>query len=287
MKVLVLGASGFVGKHLVAALTARGDDVRSASLREPERAAAMADGCDVVVNLSGAPVAQKWTAEHKRAILESRTEAPRRFLIALGGIEHRPKAYVSASAVGYYGASQTETFTEKSPPGTDFLADVCVRWEAEAKRAADLDMRVSIVRTGIALGRDGGALAKMLPPFRLGLGGIIGDGKQWMSWIHIDDLVGIYLLAIDGAPGVLNATAPKPVTNAEFTKTLGTVLHRPTLLPTPTFALRAMLGEGIEAVTRGQRVVPTRTQALGYTFKFIDLSGALDRILVVTSQPRA
>ena len=279
MRVLVLGANGFVGKHLVAALTARGDEVRSASLREPERAAAMADGCDVVVNLSGAPVAQKWTAEHKRAILESRTEAPRRFLIALGGIEHRPKAYVSASAVGYYGASQTETFTEESRPGTDFLADVCVRWEAEAKRAADLDMRVSIVRTGIALGSDGGALAKMLPPFRFGLGGIIGDGKQWMSWIHIDDLIGTYLLAIDDAQGTLNATAPNPVTNAEFTKTLGSVLHRPTVLPTPMFALRAMLGEGTEAVTQGQRAVPTRTQALGYTFKFIDLKGALRQVL--------
>ncbi|HVS45410.1 MAG TPA: TIGR01777 family oxidoreductase [Verrucomicrobiae bacterium] len=279
MRVLVLGASGFVGKHLLAALSARGDDVRAASLRQPESAAQMAGGCDAIVNLAGSNVAQKWTDQRKREILESRTEAPRRFLIALGGVEHRPSVYVSASAVGYYGTSETETFTEQSGPGAGFLAGVCVRWEAEAGRVADMGMRVAIVRTGIALGSDGGALAKLLPPFRLGVGGIVGSGKQWMSWIHIDDLVAIYLLAIDKVEGVVNASAPKPVTNAEFTKTLGSVLHRPTLLPVPMFALRALLGEGIVTVTQGQRALPSRTQSLGYTFKYSDLKPALENIL--------
>ncbi|HEY5257442.1 MAG TPA: TIGR01777 family oxidoreductase [Candidatus Baltobacteraceae bacterium] len=279
MRVLVVGASGFIGKHLVAALSARGDDVGTASLRDPEAAARMADGYDAIVNLAGSNVAQKWTKESKREMLESRTEAPRRFIIALGGLQHHPRAYVSASAVGYYGMSESATFVESSPPGDDFLADICVRWEAEARRAQDLGLRVAIVRTGIALGRDGGALAKIVPPFSAGLGGKIGTGKQWFSWVHVDDVVGIYLLALDGADGTLNASAPHPVTNAEFTKALGSLLHRPTLLPTPTFALRAMLGEGIVAVTQGQRVLPKRTQALGYAFKYPKLEGALQEIL--------
>ena len=279
MRVLVLGASGFVGGHLVATLAARGDEVRTASLRHPEAAAQRADGCDAVVNLSGAPVAAKWTQAYKDEIEESRTEAPRRFLIALGGIAHRPKKYVSASAVGYYGTSPTLTFTEQSIPGDDFLGDVCQRWEAQAHRAADFEMEVAIVRTGVALGTDGGALAKLLPPFRLGLGGIIAPGTQWISWIHIDDLIDIYLLAIDTLRCTVNATAPTPVTNAELTKALGAVLHRPTFLPTPTSVLRAMLGEGVIALTQGQRVIPAALLAQGYAFKYPTLRPALEQLL--------
>ena len=279
MKVAVLGASGFVGGHLTKALADRGDDVRAISLHDPETAAVAASGCDVVVNLAGAPVAQKWNDDVKREILESRTLLPQRFLDALAKQPEIPKAYVSASATGYYGYSKDATFTESDGPGTDFLADVCARWEATARNAHDLGMRVACVRSGIALGRDGGALAKMLPPFKMGAGGIIGNGKQWFSWIHIDDLVGIYLLAIDGAEGVLNGTAPNPVTNAAFTKALGEAIHRPSFLPVPTFALRAMLGEGADALLNGQRVIPKRTQELGYAFAYPAIEPALAQVL--------
>jgi uncharacterized protein (TIGR01777 family) len=183
--------------------------------------------------------------------------------------------YVSASAIGYYGTSATATFTETSPPGDDFLARVCVGWETEARRAESLGMRVALIRTGLVLGTDGGALAKLLPIFKLGLGGPIGSGTQWYSWIHIDDLVGIYLLALDGASGPLNGTAPAPVTNRAFTDALGAALHRPAFLPVPAFAISAILGEGAVVVVEGQRVLPEATHERGYTFVYPTLAGAL------------
>ncbi|MGA8575981.1 MAG: TIGR01777 family oxidoreductase [Candidatus Cybelea sp.] len=279
MRILLLGASGFVGKHLVPALQARGDEVLSASLRDPDAAATSAARCDAAVNLAGEPLSQRWTASVKRRIEESRVDAPRRFLEALSKIDRRCAVYVSASAVGYYGTSETDAFVETSPPGDDFVASVCTGWEREARRAAELGMRVAIVRTGIALGTDGGALAKILPPFRAGMGGVVGNGRQWLSWIHIEDLVGIYLMALDGIDGPVNATAPVPVTNADFTRELGDALHRPARLGVPTFALRAMLGEGAEIVLRGQRALPQRTQQLGYRFEFERLTDALANLL--------
>ncbi|HEY1428783.1 MAG TPA: NAD-dependent epimerase/dehydratase family protein, partial [Candidatus Tumulicola sp.] len=183
MKIGVLGASGFVGKHLCAALAERGDVVVTASLRDPSAAAQTLAGCDVVVNLSGESVAQRWTPEAKHAISYSRIELPAQFLTALSKQSVKPSAYVSASAIGYYGASETATFTENSPPGDDFLAQVCVGWEREAFRARDFGMRAVVVRTGVVLGKDGGALATMLPPFKMGAGGVVGSGKQWFSWI--------------------------------------------------------------------------------------------------------
>src|SRR5579871_917451 len=221
VQILMLGASGFVGRHLSHRLKQRGDTVVEASLRDPEAAASVASGCDAIVNLAGEPIAQHWNDDVKRRIEQSRVDAPRRFLDALAQRERRCRAYVSASAVGYYGTSETETFVEESSAGEDFLARVCVGWEREACRASDLGMRVAIVRTGVALGADGGALQKMLPPFYLGLGGVIGSGRQWISWVHVADLVGIYLTALDGAEGPLNACAPNPVTNAQFTHALG------------------------------------------------------------------
>jgi uncharacterized protein len=192
----------------------------------------------------------------------------------------KPSAYISASAIGYYGTSETETFTEESPPGDDFLASVCVAWEREAFRARDFGLRVAVLRTGVVLGNDGGALATMLPPFKLGAGGVVGSGKQWMSWIHVDDIVGIYLAAIDRGDGAYNATSPNPVTNAEFTKALGKALHRPTFLPVPEFALKGMLGEGASVVTTGQRVIPERTLGeLRYEFRFPQLAEALQNLL--------
>jgi uncharacterized protein (TIGR01777 family) len=280
MKVGVLGASGFVGKHLCPALAARGDDVVTASLRDPGAAAQTLSTCDVVVNLSGESVAQRWTPEAKHAISYSRIELPAQFLSVLKSQALKPAAYVSASAIGYYGASETATFTEDSPPGDDFLASVCVGWEREASRARDFGMRVAIVRTGVALGTDGGALATMLPPFKMGAGGVVGSGKQWISWIHIADLAGIYLAAIDRGASVYNATAPNPATNAEFTKTFGKTLHRPTFLPVPEFAIKGMLGEGASVVTTGQRVIPQRTLSeLQYEFRFPQLAETLENLL--------
>ena len=279
MRVTILGASGFLGRRLAAALRGRGDAVVTASLRDPAAAAAAARGSDVVVNLAGASVSARWTEKQKAAIERSRTALPHAFLDALRTAENRPRAYVSASAIGYYGTSRTATFTESSPPGDDFLARVCVKWEAEARRAAELGMRVALVRTGIVLGTDGGALAKLLPIFRLGLGGVVASGAQWYSWIHVDDQIGIYLHAIDGADGVLNATAPHPVQNREFTRALGRAVHRPTLFPVPGFAPSLLLGEGGTILTEGQRVVPERTLATGYAFRHPQLDEALRSLL--------
>jgi len=280
VKIGVLGSTGFVGKHLCAALAARGDEIVPASLRDPKAAAQALAGCDIVVNLSGEPVAQRWTPEARHAISYSRIELPGQFLDALGAQAARPSAYVSASAIGYYGASETATFTETSPPGEDFLATVCVGWERQTFRARDFGMRAVALRTGVALGIEGGALATMLPPFRLGAGGPVGSGKQWVSWIHIADVVGIYLAAIERGDGVYNATAPNPVTNADLTKGLAKVLKRPAFLPVPEFMLKAMLGDGSSIVTTGQKVIPQRTvDELHYQFRFPELAPALQNLL--------
>ncbi len=279
MRIGIIGASGFIGRHLSATLRARGDDVIAASARDPRAAASTVAGCDVLVNLAGEPIAQRWSPAVKERLRASRVDATRAILDALGELERRPTAYVAASAVGYYGHSETATFDETSAAGTDFLGSLCAQWEAAARRARELGMRVAIVRTGIVLGTDGGALQQMLTPFRLGAGGVIGSGRQWMSWIHLDDLVRVYLAAIDGAEGVMNATAPIPVTNAEFTRTLGAVLHRWTIFPVPVFALRLLFGEGADILICGQRVLPKRTQELGFRFRFEGLEDALRELL--------
>ena len=244
-------------------------------MRDPARAAAACAGSTTVVNLSGAPVSERWTPQAKIEIERSRVDLPRAFLAELARLDAKPARYVSASAIGFYGTSRTATFTETSPPGSDFLAEVCVRWEAEAQRARDLGMKVAIVRTGLVLGADGGALAKLLPIFKLGLGGVVASGEQWYSWIHIDDQVGIYLRAIDGYDGVLNATAPNPVKNRDFTAALGQALHRPAILPTPGFAISLARGEGAVVVTEGQRVLPEATLACGYRFTYPEIGAAL------------
>jgi uncharacterized protein (TIGR01777 family) len=280
MRVTILGATGFIGPHLADALRARGDEVVPASLRDPAGAAAASRNSDVVVNLAGAPVAVRWTAAAKEAMWSSRVDAARAFLAGLDGLDERPSAYVSASAIGYYGASRIATFTETSPPGDDFLARLCVAWEATADTAfSTLGMRVTKVRTGLVLGTDGGVLGKLLPIFRLGLGGVIAGGRQWNSWIHLEDQIGIYLLAIDGAAGVLNATAPNPVTNREFTHALASAVGRPALFPVPGFAARLLFGEGAYVITQGQRVLPDATRSAGYTFRHPTLDEALRSLL--------
>jgi uncharacterized protein (TIGR01777 family) len=279
MRVTILGESGFIGRHVTAALRARGDDVVAASLRDPAAAAAACAGSTAIVNLAGAPVSERWTAAHKREIERSRVDLPRAFLAALERLDQRPAQYVGASAVGYYGTSTSATFTESSPPGQGFLARVCVGWEAEAQRARTLGLRVAIVRTGLVLGADGGALAKLLPLFKLGLGGIVATGEQWYSWIHIDDVVGIYLRALGGFDGALNATAPTPVRNKAFTAALASALHRPAFLPAPGFAISLVLGEAAIIVTEGQRVLPEATLASGYVFKYPEIGAALGAIV--------
>jgi uncharacterized protein (TIGR01777 family) len=233
------------------------------------------EGAEAIVQLAGAAVITRWTGRAKHEIRHSRVDATRALVERLAQLRTRPAVYVSASAVGYYGASETATFTESSPPGNDFLAEVCVDWEREASRAGELGMRVACIRTGIVLGPDGGALARLLPIFKAGLGGIVGNGRQWSSWIHIDDVVGIYLLAIDRAEGALNATAPDPVRNVDFTWALASALHRPAFLPVPAFALHAIFGEGASILTTGQRVLPERTLSLGYAFAFPQIAPAL------------
>jgi uncharacterized protein (TIGR01777 family) len=275
VRVTIIGASGFIGRHLSAALRGRGDEVVEASLRNVDAAAQACEGSDAIVQLAGAPVTTRWTARAKDEIRRSRVDATRALADRLAQLRARPTVYVSASAVGYYGASETVTFTESSPPGSDFLAEVCAGWEREASRAGELGMRVARIRTGIVLGPDGGALARLLPIFKAGLGGIIGSGRQWNSWIHIHDVVGIYLLAIDRAEDALNATAPEPVRNVDFTSALASALHRPAFLPVPEFALRLIFGEGASILTTGQRVLPERTMSLGYTFAFPQIGPAL------------
>jgi len=279
MKITVLGASGFIGRHLCAALRSRGDVIGTASLRDPRAAAQAGAGADVVVNLAGEPVAQRWSPRVKKLIRASRVDAPRALLREIAALDERPKAYVSASAIGYYGTSETATFDESSSPGEGFLAEVCVAWEAEADRAAELGMRVAKVRTGLVLGIDGGALPKLLPIFKVGGGGIVASGKQWYSWIHIADQIGIYLHAIDGATGVLDATAPHPVRNADFTAAFAKALHRPAIVPIPAFAMALVFGEGALVVTQGQCVLPARTQATGYRFTYETIDSAFSALL--------
>ncbi|HEX4804467.1 MAG TPA: TIGR01777 family oxidoreductase [Conexibacter sp.] len=299
MRVTLTGATGLIGARLVATLARRGDEVtvlsrdpararerlgsgihaeRWDALHEPAPASALA-GRDAVVHLAGEPVAQRWSAAAKERIRTSRESGTANLVAGLRGAEPRPAALVSASAVGYYGPRGDEEVAESEPPGDDFLAQVCVAWERAALAAAELGMRVAIVRTGIVLDAHGGALAKMLPPFRAGAGGPVAGGRQWMPWIHVDDLVGLYVAALDGADdgwsGPLNGSAPQPVTNRDFSKALGRALHRPALAPVPGLALRALYGEMAEIVTTGQRAVPARPLALGYRFRHAELDEAL------------
>jgi uncharacterized protein (TIGR01777 family) len=280
MRVGLVGGSGFIGRHLHAALTAHGDDVIITSLRTPSAAAQVVASCDAVINLAGESIFQRWSTAAKRRIYSSRVDGTRALIDALASQTKRPSIYIGASAAGYYPPSETASYTEASPHGKDFLGELCAAWEREAQRAAQLGMRVAIVRTGVALGTDGGALTTMLQPFRLGLGGVLGSGRQWISWIHVDDVIGIYRMALDGVSGTLNATAPHPVTNAELTRSLATVLHRPAFFRVPAIALRAALGEGATILLSGQRVLPERTLESGYIFRFTALDDALRNLLL-------
>jgi uncharacterized protein len=291
VRVTITGASGLIGRPLVEALRARGDEVTVLS-RDPERGVtwdplsepapveALA-GRDAVIHLAGENVAQRWTEKAKRSIRESRVIGTEALLDGLRAADPRPGVLICASAVGYYGDRGSEVLDETAAPGTDWLAGVCVDWEAAAAEAGRLGLRVCSLRTGVVLSRHGGALAKLLPPFRAGLGGPVAGGDQYMPWIHIDDVVGLYLAAVDGAPwsGPVNATGPAPATNREFSKALGRAVHRPAVAPVPRLAVRVLFGEMAEIVTGGQRAVPRRAAELGYEFLHPELDPALADVL--------
>jgi uncharacterized protein (TIGR01777 family) len=298
LKVAVTGATGTIGRALVAALLDRGDqvsvlarnpdraheklgaDVDVHAWAEPESQPAPADalaGADAVVHLAGEPVDQRWSDESKKRIRESRELGTRNLVAGMAGAGPRLRVLVSASASGYYGPRGDEKVTEEAAAGDDFLADVVVRWEREAKAAEEHGVRVAMLRTGIVLSAEGGALGRMLTPFKLGVGGPIAGGKQYMPWVHEADVVGAYLFALDHeeASGPINLSAPEPVTNKEFSKALGKALHRPAFAPVPALAIKTLYGEMATIVVTGVRMVPARLEQLGYEFEHPELDEAL------------
>jgi uncharacterized protein (TIGR01777 family) len=297
MKITLTGGSGFIGRRLIKTLTAGGHTVhilsRHAGTNLPpgvklsvwdalkgEPPAAALDGADAMINLAGEPVAQRWSAAAKQKIRDSRIGGTQRLVQALSTISQRPPVLVSASAIGIYGARGDELLTETSPPGEGFLAQVCREWEKEADMAESLGMRVAKIRIGIVLDKNGGALAKMLPAFRNFAGGRMASGKQWMSWIHLQDLAGLFKYAVENpVRGVLNGTAPNPVINAEFTRKLAAALGRPAMLPVPAIALKAIFGEMSEMLVTGQRVLPKAAQSAGFQFQYPELEPALANLL--------
>ena len=298
MRIVLAGATGFLGgllrqrlgtTHELVLLTRRprGTSGVTEVAWHPDGTAGpwahAIDGADAVVNLAGEPlVGQRWSPSRKAALLASRIEPTRSLVAAIDQASARPRVLISASAVGYYGPHGDEVLTEDTPAGRDFLASVCVEWENAALAAETLGTRVVTIRTGLVLSEKGGALKPMLLPFRLGLGGPIGSGAQYWPWIHADDWSAIVAFLLDQptVSGAVNLTAPTPVTNASFAKTLGGVLGRPAILPAPRFALRALLGEVADALLlSGQRAEPRRAIALGYRFAYEDLETALRQIL--------
>lgn len=297
MNFLITGATGFIGRKLVNFLLARGDSVnylartRSATLDSrcafycwPEGGPPPLNSVPrphAIIHLAGETIAQRWTARAKSEIRRSRIERTRALVDAVRDLKHKPEVLVSAAAIGYYGDRGEEVLTEESAPGKGFLPDLCIEWEREAKRAAEFGLRVVSVRIGVVLGKEGGALPKMLRPFRLGLGGRVASGRQWMSWIDADDLVRILVFAAEtpSISGPLNGTSPQPVRNAEFTGELARALRRPARMAVPAFALKLSLGEMSEVLLASERVIPEAAQKAGFSFEFSDLRAALRHAL--------
>jgi len=301
MKILVTGSSGLVGTALVSTL-ARGGHTLCRLVR-PQMAgdqgakegfavvwhpatgelAGASVGADAVVNLAGASIAdRRWTTQRKALLRSSRIDTTRALVGALARMNARPGVLVSASAIGYYGDRGSETLTEESKPGVDFLAGLALEWEAEALKAESLGIRVVLARFGIILAREGGALPKMMLPFRFGAGGKLGSGQQWTSWVTLEDVVGILRFAIENTPvkGAINIVSPQPLRNAEFTAALAKAMHRPALFPAPAFALRLALGEMADALLlSSQRVAPQVLEKNGYRFLHSDLSAALKNLV--------
>jgi uncharacterized protein (TIGR01777 family) len=294
MKVAVSGASGLLGTALVPVLRQAGHDVVTLVRREPAGPAeirwdpaageldpAALTGSDAIVNLSGATIGRRWNDQRKHEILTSRVGTTDLLARTAAGLDPRPSVFVSAGPTGIYGDRGDEVLTEESELGTGFLADVGRAWEAAAQPARDAGIRVVSLRQGIVLSKEGGALERLLLPFKLGLGGRVGSGKQWWSWIGLDDVVGAYRFALESTlAGPVNVVSPNPATNTQLVKALGRVLHRPTVLPLPAFAVRTTFGEmGQELLLDGQRVLPARLLDAGFTFEYADLDAAFERAL--------
>lgn len=288
-RVLVTGGTGFVGSRLVNELVAHGDNV-SIVTRHPDQHRTARSGVDCVgwlpdlarygaiVHLAGESLfGERWNEAKKAAIRSSRVDRTRELVDAIGRSAVRPRVLVSASAIGFYGDRGDELLTEASPTGPGHLSELAVAWEREALRAESFGVRTVVLRIGVVLGRDGGALKELVPIFKLGIGGPVGNGKQWFSWVHVRDVVGLILFALDrdGARGPLNSVAPGALTNKDFSRALGRALHRPALLPVPLFALRLRLGELALVIVESQRVAPERARALGFQFQFPEIDGAL------------
>lgn len=305
MKIAIAGATGFVGSRLVERLQAERHQVlvltRNPSAAQkvfptsafpnleiiaytPTESGSWQEaiaGCEGVVNLAGEPIAEgRWTAQRKQEILSSRQLGTQKIVEAIAKAHPKPSVLVNASAIGYYGTSETATFDETSPPGNDFLAQVCQAWEAEANKVKDAGVRLVILRLGIVLGQ-GGAIARMIAPFKLFAGGPIGTGRQWFSWIHRDDLVNLIIQALTRSEieGILNATAPNPVRMAELAQTLGQVMNRPSWLPVPGFAIEVLLGDGAIVVLEGQQVLPQRPLDYSFEYQYSTVKQALEEIL--------
>jgi len=309
MRVGVTGASGFIGRALVAALRARGDvpvafarkaespsappgrsdiETRPFDVNDPDADPRALEGLDAIVNLAGETVDGRWTAAKKRAIYDSRVKGSHNLVAALDRITNRPRVLVSASASGYYGDRKDEVLDDASPPGSDFLARVCVKWEREVRAAEALGMRTVSLRTGIVLGR-GGAMAKLRPIFLLGAGGPIGNGRQWMPWIHIDDIVAMYLMALDrpDISGPIVAAAPDYASNARVMAALAGALNRPSFAVAPAFAMRLALGEFAESILGGQLLLPRRAEELGFTWRHPVLEAAMSDAMGAGSSHKA
>ena len=304
MKVAITGATGLVGSRLVEKLQAESHQIlvltRNADKAQkvfpksafptveivqynPQESGdwqTIISGCDAVINLAGAPIAERWSPQYKQEILSSRQIVTQTIVEAIKKAEIKPQVLVSASAIGYYGTSETATFDETSSSGNDFLAEVCQKWEAEAEKVKEAGVRLVIPRIGIVLA-NGGALGKMIGPFQMFAGGPIGNGRQWFSWIHRDDLVGLIIEALKrpDMEGVFNATSPNPVRMSQFCQTLGEVMNRPSWLPVPDFVLELLLGDGAKVVLEGQQVLPKQTQVVGFQYQYPQLKPALQEIL--------
>jgi uncharacterized protein len=297
VNITITGASGLIGRRLLKNLGAAGHALtvlsRHAGTNVPPGVAVVAwdpmsgpppeDGvrnASALIHLAGEPVAQRWSAEAKRRIRESRVAGTRNLVQGLAKLRNPPQILVCASAVGYYGSRGDEELRENSAPANGYLAEVCVEWEKEAAAAESLGMRVVRVRTGVALDPRGGALQRMLPPFRLGAGGKLGDGRQWMSWIHLSDLAAMFQYAVENdVRGPLNGVAPIPITNADFTQALARALHRPAVFPVPVFGLKLVFGEMSEILLASQRVLPAAAEASGFRWRFPELGAALKDLL--------
>lgn len=289
MNIALTGATGFVASHLVPKLVGQGHEIRTLGRRpldqhpffqwnlatEPPREAI--ENCDAVIHLTGETVAQRWTAESKGRMRSSRIDSTRNLVAALSKAARKPGMLLVASAVGIYGDRGDELLTEESPRGSGFLADLVEDWEAASRAAEKLGIRVVNFRSGLILGRDGGAFPKMLTPFRLGGGGRLGSGRQWMPWVHVEDATDLMVFALESAVlrGPVNVVAPNPVRNSEFTTALAGALHRPSFMSVPAFALKLVLGEMSEAVLASERAVPAAAQAAGFRFTYGEIGPAL------------